>query len=142
MLTVRQYWLVSKLLRGESKATGPRTEAIEPLLRRLSGDQDARVLVLPYQLCDLVAYATRRPVYWGTHAQVFDERLEQFFPVLRKPLSHYAQDGNLNRLLLDTDYADPASLALTESDVIERAGCYALFRLSAETALPRMQAAE
>ena len=142
VLTVRQYWLIAKLLRGESKATEPRTEAIEPLLLRLRGDQDARVLVLPYQLCDLVAYATRRPVYWGTHAQVFDERLEQFFPVLRKPLSHYAQDGNLNRLLLDTDYAEPASLGLTESDVIERAGCYALFRLSAETALPRMQAAE
>ncbi|MCZ7594401.1 MAG: hypothetical protein M5U16_05370 [Hyphomicrobium sp.] len=139
-LTVRQYWLVAKLLRGETTAPGLRTEEIEPLLQRLSRDHEARILVLPYQLCDLVAYATRRPVYWGTHAQVFDERLERFFPVLRKPLSHYAQDGNLNRLLLDTRYAEPASLGLLESDVIERTRSYALLRLTARNLQARTQA--
>ena len=141
-LTVRQYVVVARLLRGETDAPGLRTDDIEPLLQRLSEDHEARILVLPYQLCDLVAYATRRPVYWGTHAQVFDDRLEQFFPVLRKPLANYARDGNLNRLLLDVRYAEPGSLGLSDSDVIERTGSYALLRLSTETAQPRIQTAE
>lgn len=129
-LALRQYVLVSKLLRNEMVGTpGLRTPDLDRLLSRLAADEQARIMVLPYQLCDFVAYATQRPVYWGTHAQVFDRRLEEFFPVLRQPLKHYVQSDGLNYLLLDTRYADIGELNLTEADVIERAGDYTLLSL-------------
>jgi hypothetical protein len=131
LLTVRQYALVVRAMRAPSaaNASGLRAPELDRLLGRLAGDAEARILALPVQLCDLVAYATRRPVYWGTHAQVFDARLEEFFPVLRRRLEDYAAEAGLNRLLLDTRYATPEQLGLDAPDMIERAGDYALYRL-------------
>jgi len=106
-----------------------RSPALDRLLDRLAGDAQARILALPVQLCDLVAFATRRPVYWGTHAQVFDARLEEFFPVLRRRLEDYAAEAGLTRLLLDTRYATPEELGLGPPDMIERAGDYMLCRI-------------
>jgi hypothetical protein len=130
LLALRQYVLVAKSLRGEpARGADLRTPDLDRLLRRLASDAQVRIMVLPYQLCDLVAYTTRRPVYWGTHAQIFDRKLEDFFPVLRRPLADYVKSDGLNRLLLDTRYADIHELRLTEADVIERAGAYVLVAL-------------
>jgi hypothetical protein len=130
LLALRQYVLVTKLLRGDPGAVADlRTPDLDRLLLRLADDAQARIMVLPYQLCDLVAYVTRRPVYWGTHGQVFDRKLEEFFPVLRRPLADYVKSDGLNRLLLDTRYAQIHELNLTDTDVIERAGAYVLLAL-------------
>ena len=131
LLAVRQFALVVRAMRSPSvaDATALRSPALDRLLDRLAGDAQARILALPVQLCDLVAFATRRPVYWGTHAQVFDARLEEFFPVLRRRLEDYAAEAGLTRLLLDTRYATPEELGLGPPDMIERAGDYMLCRI-------------
>jgi len=130
-LSVRQYRLVARAMRasGSSGSTGAQNADLARLLDHLRDDADARILALPVHLCDLVAYETRRPVYWGTHAQVFDHRLEAFFPVLRHRLVHYARDGRLNRLLVDIRYATAEELALEAEDLIEQSGTYRLYRL-------------
>ena len=136
LLALRQYLLVARSLRGsaeEPQSSGQKSEALSELLAQLRRDDTARVLVLPVYLCDLVAYETRRPVYWGTHGQCFDERLERFFPVLRHPIADYAADGRLNRLLLDTRYAKPEELDLPPGDLMVEAGPFALYRLRAES---------
>lgn len=131
LLSLRQYALVARALRAPTAAdaTGLRSPALASLLERLAGDAEARILALPVQLCDFVAHATRRPVYWGTHAQVFDSRLEEFFPVLRRRLEDYAAEAGLTRLLLDTRYATPEELGLGASAAIDRAGDYMLCRI-------------
>src|SRR3546814_18519453 len=69
-----------------------------------------------------------RPVYWGTHSDVFDDRLEAFFPVLRRPLATYADEG-VTHLLLDTRYARPEELELQAGTATANAGPYVLYRL-------------
>ncbi|MFN3656976.1 MAG: hypothetical protein ACK4UO_06950 [Pseudolabrys sp.] len=130
-LTLRQYWLVTLLLWRDDGAPSQHTSELERLLERVAADPAARIMALPYQLCDFVAYVTRQPIYWGTHAQVFDEKLAEFYPVLRRSIGDYAAEANLNYLLLDTRYAAPQDLRLDERQVVERAGPFALLRLEA-----------
>ncbi|NKC11591.1 MAG: hypothetical protein GKR94_05110 [Gammaproteobacteria bacterium] len=127
VLTVRQYLLLAMASRRHpiNTANDPDLCAAIAMLRR---DKDARIMALPVQLGDLIAYRTRRPVYWGTHSDVFDERLEDFFPVLRKPLHYYVEDG-VNRLLLDTHYATAQILNLDESTILFRGNRYQVHQL-------------
>ena len=131
LLAGRQYLLAVRALRRPDalESTGEVSDALAELLDQLRDDETARTLVLPVYLCDLVAYETRRPVYWGSHGQCFDDRFEQFFPVLRERIAHYVEDGALTRLLLDTRYASGAELALPDGDLMAEAGPYALYRL-------------
>ena len=131
-LTLRQYALVALAMRGQRPglaATADLSSALDVLLMRLTADSSARIMALPVHLCDLIAYRTRRPVYWGTHAQIFDARLEAFFPLLRRDLSYYVADGALTHLILDTRYATAGELKLKPIDLIEQSGDYALYRL-------------
>jgi hypothetical protein len=129
-LTLRQYFLIARLMRQTTGGhTGSESDELERLLDRVAEDDAARVMTLPVHLCDLVAYRTRRPVYWGTHSDVFDDRLEAFFPVLNHDLNHYVRDG-VTRLLLDTDYSKPEELRLSASALIDSSESYALYDLT------------
>jgi hypothetical protein len=131
VLTIRQYVLVAVQLKNtELDSSGLRTPEFERVLIELAKDNRARILVLPVQLCDLVAYTTRRPVYWGTHAQIFDQRLEAFFPVLRRSLSEYARDARLTTLLLDTRYAKVEELGIADHSVFAESGPFVLVSLN------------
>ena len=128
-LSLRQYWLVTRTLRtaAPGAAASENTE-LDYILSSIEADDQARVLALPVHLCDLIAYRVRKPVYWGTHSDVFDERLGDFFPVLRHRLAHYARDG-VNRVLLDRRYVTPAELGLEENEAVASAGPYLTFHL-------------
>lgn len=137
-LTVRQYALTAKGLRTTvGGQMGAWSEALSTLLDRIKADPKARVMCLPMYLCDLVAYATGRPVYWGTHSHGFDARLERFFPVLRRPLGEYVAEAGLTLLLLDRAYAAPAELHLTQEDLVDERGQYGLYRLHARSGSPQ-----
>ena len=130
-LTIRQYWLVARTMRaGDHGYVANGDPNLEQILKSIKDGGLTRIMTLPVQLCDLVAYKTRKPVYWGTHSDSFDLRLEALFPVLQHPLTHYADDG-VNRLLLDTQYATAGELGLEEKTLIEVHGRYALYRLQA-----------
>ena len=135
VLTVRQYYLIARLMRRTAGTnTGFESDELQRLFDHIAADKAARVMALPVHLCDLVAYRTRRPVYWGTHSDVFDDRLEAFFPVLKHDLNHYHRDG-VTRLLLDTGYSKPEELRLPESALIDSSGRYALYDLTMRDAL-------
>lgn len=129
LLTIRQYLLIARLMRETATAsTGGESTELQQLLARLRNEDAVAVMTLPVHLSDLVAYRTRRPVYWGTHSDVFDDRLEAFFPVLKHKLDFYARDG-VKQLLLDTDYARPEELLLDDGRLIDVSGKYRLYRL-------------
>jgi hypothetical protein len=68
------------------------------------------------------------PTYWGTHSHCFDEKLADFFPVLRRRIEDYVREDGLTHLLLDTVYASPQELSLVERNILERQGNYSLYR--------------
>ena len=131
LATTRQYILITRSMwRGEASATtkGDDTD-LNQMMDVISKDTDARIMCLPVHLCDLVAYQSRKPVYWGTHSDVFDDRLEAFFPVLKHDLQYYIRDG-ANRLLLDTNYLRPTEIGLDPQEADAHVGRYYLFNLS------------
>lgn len=148
LLALRQYVLVSRSMRATDAGSVARaSKNLDAVLSYLATERDAEratggnicVMTLPVHLADYVAYRLRTPVYWGTHSDVFDARLEAYFPVLREPLSHYAADG-ANRLLLDTRYASPEEVGLGAVPMRFQGGPYMVFDLRAvtlaETPLP------
>lgn len=135
ILTLRQYLLVARDMHTEAAGGSVASESsdLDRLLDRLRKDEGARIMALPVHLCDLIAYRTRRPVYWGTHSDVFDSRLEAFFPVLQRPLGEYAKDGELTHLILDQHYVTAKELHLRNVDHIFSQGRFRLYRLHAQS---------
>lgn len=139
-LTARQYALTARGLRTTTGGQmGAWSGALGSLLARIKTDPKARVMCLPVYLCDLVACKTGQSTYWGTHSHCFDERLEQFFPVLKQPLGEYAKKAGLTHLLLDHSYATPTELHLSKDDFVEEQGQYGLYRLHERSGLPHTQ---
>jgi hypothetical protein len=69
----------------------------------LRGLQGPRVLVLPTMYADFVAYSAEKAVVWGGHSGNLT-RLEEFFPVLKKPLDYFIRTYSVDYLLLDEAY--------------------------------------
>jgi hypothetical protein len=132
VLHVRQYYLVSRNLRKVFAAQSGRISTdLEAVLDRLRRNKGARVMCLPVHLCDLVAYLSRVPTYWGTHSHCFDEKLGDFFPVLRRRVEDYVREDGLTHLLLDTDYVLARELGLDEENPLAQQGQYVMFRMDA-----------
>lgn len=86
-----------------------------------------RILCLPIAKCDPIACQTGKQVLMGGHSAGYD-RLEPFFPVLRRPLETFVQEYQVDHLLIDTRYVDPADLKLPAEYRVEAVfGPYQIF---------------
>lgn len=110
-------------------ATAVLDGGLEPVLARIAADPSARLMCLPSQIADIVAYRTGRPVLWGTHGYGF-RWAGDYFPVLRRPIEELVRRHRLTHLLLDCEYARPESLGLP-AEAGERLGPYLLYRFPA-----------
>jgi hypothetical protein len=79
------------------------------------------VLVLPTMYADFVAYAARKAVVWGGHSGDL-RKLEEFFPVIRRPLEYFFERYAVDYLVLDLAYTTPRDLRLEDS--IERLAAF------------------
>src|ERR1700730_1800947 len=82
-------------------------------LRRLPGK---RVLVLPSMYADFVAFSADKSVVWGGHSGDLT-RVEEFFPVLRKPLAYFVERYAVDYVVLDQAYVRPERLGIDPSIV-------------------------
>ncbi|MBO6769747.1 MULTISPECIES: hypothetical protein [unclassified Thalassospira] len=131
ILTCRQYLLIlrTNMKRSNLATEGAADNSLRDILHTIAEDGEVCVMCFPVHLCDFVAYKTQKRVYWGTHSDVFDVRLEQFFPVLKKDLSYYVKDG-VNRLLLDSRYVAPEELRMKGERLLMKSDAYYLYDIS------------
>jgi len=131
LLAIRQYLLILKNNRQTKIDEDSKhiSKNFEVMLDELRNDETARIMCLPVHLCDQVAYEIRKPVYWGTHSDVFDDRLEQLFPLLKHDISYYAKDG-VNRILIDERYVTAKDLNLDTSGLVISYKPYSLYKIS------------
>src|SRR5207302_2404082 len=61
------------------------------------------VLVLPNMYADFVAYNAEKSILWGGHSGNLS-RLEEFFPVIRRPLGYFFERYAISYVLLDLIY--------------------------------------
>ena len=137
VLTGIQYAVAARSLRRHSgEQTGQVSDSLLAMLRLIKAESEIRLMCLPTHLCDLVAYQTRKPVYWGTHSDIFDDRLAAFFPVMRRGLEDYARDARLTHLLLDSRYASPSEFGLGPGSAVQISGHYELYSIDARNDRP------
>ena len=72
------------------------------------------VLVLPTMYADFVAYAADKAVVWGGHSGDL-RKLEEFFPVIRKPLGYFFATYGVEYVLLDLAYTTPGEVHLEDN---------------------------
>jgi len=85
-------------------------------------------------IADALVYYCRRHVLWGTHHDSFNEKVVDFYPVLRKPLSWFQEKYGIKYVLLDTGYVKPQDLNLSEESRVFSSGKYLLYELAPELA--------
>lgn len=98
------------------------------LIRYIKNNPIDNIMILPTYYADQIGYLTRKRVYWGTHGEVFDERLNNFFPVLKKKLNFYKKDG-VNFILIDEQYFSPKEINLKNEQRIFKTENFSLFKL-------------
>jgi len=79
------------------------------------------VLVLPTMYADFIAYAAGKGVVWGGHSGDL-HKLEEFFPVIRRPLQYFVSTYDVDYLVLDAAYA--ALETLRASDAVKSLGSF------------------
>ncbi len=131
ILQFRQYMkILFNVYGGDSdvKQSATSDQPLNDLMDLQTQDLHTCTMTIPHYLSDFYAYKTHRPVYWGAHSDVFDERLNNFFPILQLPLKHYFEDG-VTHILLDSRYATPNELDIEDSSLVRAVGPYRYYSL-------------
>jgi len=86
--------------------------------------------VLPNMYADFVSYNARKAVLWGGHSGDLS-RLEEFFPVIRKPISYFVARYKIAYLVIDLEYTTPDRLQLdVNAELLEQFGSICVFHVS------------
>ena len=92
----------------------------------LRGMPGKNVLVLPSMYADYVAYAADKAVVWGGHSGDL-RRLEEFYPVVRKPVEYFVERYDVSYLLLDNAYVTPQRLDIPSLPELARFGSFGVY---------------
>ncbi|WP_157845934.1 hypothetical protein [Kiloniella litopenaei] len=120
------YFFMWRSFLKDTSSTGVLSEDLQSVIQVLSQHSKPRLLCLPPHLCDIMAYHGRIPVWWGTHGYGF-RWVEDYFPVLKKPVEDLMKDKGLTHLLVDTKYVSIDELDLPDGVAVEF-GSYVIFK--------------
>ena len=86
-----------------------------------------RIGCINTHFADLVVYHCRRRVLWGTHHYWFNEKVVDFFPVLRKNIKKLNAQYDLRFWIINKSYVDPAALKFIKNSCVYETARYALY---------------
>jgi hypothetical protein len=122
-------------------------DATIPIEMRIAADRIQHlagqvVCCLPLLYADYISYQTGKDVLWGTHSGGF-RLIEDFFPVLKKPLEYFLEKYEVDFLVLDSRYVSPDTLRLNQINVqlvdnINGVLIYQVLRQPEGTAVPKV----
>jgi len=105
------YRLMARRETEHTAQTPPDLAEAATYLRRLPGQ---RVLVLPSMYADFVSFNAEKAVVWGGHSGDLS-RFEEFYPVLRKPLTYFVERYAVDYVVLDQAYVRPERIGIDSS---------------------------
>lgn len=96
----------------------------------LRGQAEGSVLVLPNMFADFVMYNSGKPVVWGGHSGNL-ARLEEFFPVIRRPLTYFFERYRVAYVVVDLQYTSLERLQIGDStELLEQFGSIGVYEVS------------
>lgn len=87
-----------------------------------------RIMCLPHQITTMVAYNSKADILVGINSQSV-QYMEDFYPVLKKPVTVLAKKYNLDYLLLRESFAKLKDLKIKNAKVIYNSGDIILVKL-------------
>ena len=94
-------------------------DAQNEILKKIYGYLELRpedgIMILPLHLADAAAYLIGKKVLWGTHGTDGTGRwakIEELFPVIKKPIEYFFEKYSLHFLLIDKNFVEPEDLKL------------------------------
>jgi hypothetical protein len=117
------YRVMNRRTTEHTAQTPPDLAEASMYLRSMPG---RNVLVLPTMYADYVAYAAGKAVVWGGHSGDLT-RLEEYYPVVRKPIDYFVRQYEVNYLLLDNAYVAPERLDVPDASVLARFGSFGVY---------------
>ncbi len=84
-------------------------KAIVEYIKELPKDN---IMCFPFSYCEPIAYFCRKKTLWGAHGYGYDN-LEQFFPVLLKPVEYFVHLYGISYCLINRDYVSINDMNLT-----------------------------
>ncbi len=128
------YRLMNRRTTEHTAQTPPDLAKAAAYLRGLPG---RNVLVLPTMYADYIAYAADKAVLWGGHSGDLT-RLEEFFPVVRRPLPYFIERYAIEYAVLDQTYIGSTRLGIGEElTPLTSCGSIAVYEVKQPTASPR-----
>lgn len=84
------------------------------------------IMCFPSTYCESIAYFCRKKTLWGGHGYCYD-KLQDFFPVLLKPVEYFVRAFKISYCLINTAYVSLDDLLLKVNfKIIKQAGKYYL----------------
>jgi len=81
-------------------------------------------------------YNSGKPVVWGGHSGNL-ARLEEFFPVIRRPLSYFFERYRVVYVVIDQNYATPDRLQMGDAtDLLEQFGSIGVYGVRTRASPP------
>lgn len=121
----------------ETEHTAQTPPDLAAAAQHLSTLPGQKVLVLPNMYADFVSYNAGKAVLWGGHSGDLT-RLEEFFPVLRRPIDYFLQTYHVEYVLLDLAYTTPERLnILSLVEPVQQFGAIALYAVVRSPAIER-----
>jgi len=97
---------------------------------------EGSVLVLPNMFADFVMYNSGKPVVWGGHSGNL-ARLEEFFPVIRQPLTYFFERYRVVYVVLDQHYTTLDRLQIGEAtELLEQFGSIGVYGVRTRASPP------
>lgn len=87
----------------KSLTMGQINQSFMEMLEFIRENNIDRIMCVPTHLCDAVVYYCDKKVLWGTHNSNY-ETVEEFFPVIKKPVEYFIQTYQLQAVLINKNY--------------------------------------
>lgn len=91
-----------------------KNETLEEMINVIKKSPADGIMCLPASLSDLITFFTEKKVLWGTHSSGWD-KIEEFFPVLQKPIEYFFEKYNLNFLVIAKEFIEVKDLNLSSN---------------------------
>jgi hypothetical protein len=102
----------------------------------LRDQPEGSVLVLPNMFADFVMYNSGKAVVWGGHSGNL-ARLEEFFPVIRQPLTYFFERYRVVYVVLDQHYTTLDRLQIgDDTELLEQFGSIGVYGVRSRAGPP------
>jgi hypothetical protein len=128
IISILEYYYENRI-NIKSKEISYNRSDLDDIIEYINGSKIDKLLCIPNNYSDSISYHCRISTLWGGHNQPMVEKLEDFFPILKKSLEEFKEKYEVNNLLLDTNYCEPKYLNLNDENIVYKKNHLVIYKI-------------